>query len=289
MDLISCVINLRAKSTILSFDFSGHKVHAWFLDQIHNLNPEWSAQLHLENETRPFTVSPLMDGESIARTITAGERYWFRITGLTSTWSQTIAALAPGWQGKTIDIHPAAFQVETCPSDPNHHPWAGEACYETLQQIGKNSQNNKRLPLTFVTPTVFSSDGYDYVLPVPKLIYWNVWSRLTAMYPRYIDFDLTKFVERWTNVSRCEGETQREVYKNDGHTVDVSGFVGGELICFKKYNKKSNVTSKQWEQGLAHLRMLGALAFYFGVGRYTARGFGMVKPDNSIKSRYGER
>lgn len=274
MTWIAAVLSLRAKSSLSQPGFTGYKAQSWFLDQINNIDPNRAGELHDGSQPRPYSVSPLMDGEQPAVDIQAGSNYWLRITcfesGLTNLLRNALLPVV-----KQAYLSPVLFDIIDWTSDDANHPYAAEVGFEGLSQLSFQVRADS-IQLIFDTPTFFGANGFDTALPIPRLVYASAWQRLKPFLDVDPTIDAGAFAERNLVVSACNLYTREEKIKNNGRLVKNTGFVGSvtyRLVC----PKGDDISAGEWAKGAGLVRFLSAALFFTGTGRHTPRGFGLTR------------
>ena len=235
-------------------------LHAWFLDQVRQVDSEFSAQLHDEESEKPFTISAL-NGEIISSgkriQIFTKNKYRWYLTALSHRVAQWIA----GWIKKipsTIDLGDVAFKIDAC--NIVHAP-------TTYNQL-LNSENNKNVTLTFISPTSFRRKGHHFPLPLPTNIFhsylrrWNNFSGIT-----FEQDDFLAWVDECVLINRCQITTDKVLAGKKGA---VTGFTDAiELSLTREAAKQPEY------QELFYA--LGKLAPYCGTGHKTTFGLGQTR------------
>ncbi|MCD4738214.1 MAG: hypothetical protein K8R89_03015 [Anaerolineae bacterium] len=110
------VLTLKPTHVVMVPAFLGRAAHAWFLQEVHQDDPVWAAQLHAPDARKPFTLSPL--GTPGVRApggevhLPAGHPCYLRLTSISTGLTQRLLAdFAPRWVGSTLRLAGAPFKV----------------------------------------------------------------------------------------------------------------------------------------------------------------------------------
>lgn len=262
----SLVLNLIPSAAIPSSHLSGRHLHALFLDLVQSVDPELATFLHGQQTEKAFTLSLLQtnpQGPSLQwehqRAIAPHTPCWWRITflddSLFSKLTQLWLNLSPqhAWS-----LGGTALQVASIlgTSQPNQ-PWAGVISYASLHE--QSPDDERKIHLSFCTPTAFGFSDYDCALPSRDLVFksllkrWNKYSGIPFsesiiehIYPSFFDIRTEIVTDSRSKFIGCVGEI----------TFQVLGNVEPAII------KQVNT--------------LGQYAFYAGIGRKTPMGMGQI-------------
>jgi CRISPR-associated endoribonuclease Cas6 len=240
-------------------------LHAWFLDQMRQMSPVLSQQLHDNQEEKAFTLSGFLGPVKVRDRLAwfrAQDRYCCVITGLNAIVCQVLMQWCDRLpqeivlQGVRFAIV-AGYQVlpERCYSD----------CWEQAQR-GPLSLDNRSL--TFVSATGFRKAGNHMPLPIPENVLqsylrrWNIFSS--------IEFEQDAFLA-WVN--ECIVIVHHQIRSQKvqvGKAGSVTGFIGTvELGFTSKADKKPDFVK------LTHTLL--DCAPYFGTGHKVTFGLGQTR------------
>jgi CRISPR-associated endoribonuclease Cas6 len=234
-------------------------LHAWFLQQVQQSDPELSAYLHDEESEKAFTISAL-DGEinSSGRQLqlSANSTYRWYVTVLSrrvqewmAQWTQNLPSF--------VDLRDAPLQIQACNI---YHP---ATTYAELL----NSEHG-RMTLHFLTPTSFRRKGHHFPLPVPTNIFysylrrWNDFSGINVVQDEFLDW-----IDNCVLINRCQITTAKVPAGKRGSVTGFTGVI--ELGLTKEAEKNS--------QYYRLFYALGKLAPYCGTGHKTTFGLGQTR------------
>lgn len=121
--------------------------------------------------------------------------------------------------------------------------------------------------LVFETPTYFSRNGRDYVLPDPDLVFGSVLRRWNAFTPQPLRIERELSDELLSSLVVKSVTQLTTVDVEAAHGSVRSGFVGD--VTFATRSRSADIQSR--------FAALAAAADYLGVGAQTTRGFGVVQ------------
>ena len=193
-------------------------LHAWFLGQVQQTDPDLSKLLHDEQSEKAFTISGL-EGDLLPGSkefLLLGDRiYRWYVTGLSkpvvqwlSQWLQNLP--------EEIDLRNAPLLIRS---------WDIAFAPTTYQQLlTAEPSSSPTIKLSFVTPTSFRSKGHHFPLPVPENVfhsYLRRWNNFSG-----VNFDQAEFLN-WIDenaiISRHKLESQKVAAGKKGM---VTGFTG---------------------------------------------------------------
>ncbi len=235
-------------------------LHAWFLDQMRQLDPELSAYLHDGGSEKAFTVSDLlgslpMRGRQIA--IVAGETYQWSVSGLSQKVSDSLAR----WLAQIpniLDLRSAPLQIQAISlAEPA----------TSYTQLFTQTYPSAPVSFSFLTPTSFRRKGHHLPLPWPTNVYgsylrrWNDFSGLPI--------DQETFLT-WIDESVIIRQHRLESVKvSGGKAGSVTGFLGAVEFGLSKEGQENQEFSQ-------YFYALSALAPYCGTGHKTTHGLGQT-------------
>lgn len=228
----------------------------------------FSKGMHQPNYLRAYTASSLFSDHPLTGLFSRDERYFLRFTALNE---ETVCAFRKATHpserlctGKVINLAGANMQVMAAYFSPSLHPMAAMTSYNTLWNgmIKQAGRLPPRIQLSFNSPTFFKSTQTASVTPFlsPQLVFaslaahWRACSQLEipALFLEYIK----------TSIQTLEDDLEL-VEVNDGR-IPRCGSVGSVTY------QAANPRSPYWL--FAHI--LARFAFFSGVGKGTASGFG---------------
>ncbi|MEA5593476.1 CRISPR-associated endoribonuclease Cas6 [Rivularia sp. UHCC 0363] len=235
-------------------------LHAWFLDQVRQTNPELSAYLHDGESEKPFTISRLQgellsDGKQLQ--LIENSNYQWYVSALSSRlvewmthWLQNLP--------QTIELRNAPLQIK---SVEIAHPATTYA--QLLESKSKNS-----LSLSYISPTSFRRKKHHFPLPLPFNIFhsylrrWNDFSGLPVEQDAFLEW-----IDENVIIQRHQISTTRVP---GGKRGLVTGFTGAVEFGLSKdaLNQPEYVNL---------FKALGELAPYCGTGHKTTFGLGQTR------------
>ena len=242
-------------------------LHAWWLDQVRQLDPDLSAYLHDGESEKPFTLSALQ-GVAIAPSgvpkLNAQETYTWTITAL----SQPVAAWLATWlkQPPTqIDLRGAPLQIldwGLSNPTPTHPP----ITYEQLLDLP--IPPTPTIALSFLSPTSFRRRKHHFPLPVPTNLFhsylrrWNDFSGIEYDQDEFLDW-----IEESVIILRHHLQSVKTVAGKRG---SVTGFTGAIELGLTR----AAIADTEYVQLFL---ALGQLAAYCGTGHKTTFGLGQTR------------
>lgn len=237
-------------------------LHAWFLKQVQQTNPELSQLLHDNADEKAFTISGL-DGQFVG-----GQEQLQLYPKETYHWSVTVFSQAlVYWLGRWLAKLPEEISLYHAPLKILQVEVVQPAMtYAELAEAAIPRQ--KKLALSFPAPTSFRRKGKHFPLPMPMNLfhsYGRRWNDLSG-HP----FELEPFldwVDTHTVIHRYSLQTSKvAVGKGQG---TVTGFVGAIELGLDKKAEAS-------PENTAWFYRLGQYAAYCGTGHKTTFGLGQT-------------
>lgn len=266
--LVAIVVTLTSPTDTTLHTQLGRANYAATLARLNQLDPVLGAQIHDGDGPKPLTCSGLLNAETNGAgvAIRAGERYFWRVTGLTEEVSRALVAAFLEQPPRLWTVGNHTFSVEETICDSAQHPWSGHTTYETLaaQQLLQPEQLAQQTTLLFATPTAFKSAGMHIPLPLPNLLFgslverWNTFSTVT------LDPAMRHFGEELVAISYYKLQSIPFEQKGGGLTIGGVGKVTYRALGGDRY----------W---LAVFQMLTDFALYSGAGVKTTSGMGQVR------------
>ena len=273
-DLLSIVLELRppiGASTPLK-PWYGRAAQALFLNAVRRAHsPALAARMHEENHVRAYTASSLFSDRPLNGLLDPASRYYLRFTALDETSAAALRkAVLPGsplGPNERVHLAGADLRIQAAYFSPFQHPLAGSESSarvwsETMQSAGKLPP---RLSFQLNTPTFFKETQSASLTPFPspRLFFCSLADRWKVHMNLEIPPGFRQFVQDYlvlveddlSLVTLSDGEHER------------CGSVGRlSFACARP-------DSPYWI--FAHI--LARFAFYSGVGKETARGFGQTE------------
>lgn len=291
----SLVLNFSPISPIPPGFTSGKNLHAFFLNLVSSVDADLGAQMHDNQASKAFTLSPLQmlrepkENRSNMPVLSGAKQ-----SALPVRWTH-LEAIAPNtpcwWRISLLDDrlfgHLSQLWLNLNPSQPWHlgpanlhitsvlgtpqstQPWANFCNYEQL--YAQASSENRRLTLQFCTPTAFRQGKYDSSMPTAERVFgsllrrWNAYSGLE--FPKEI---LAAVQDSQVNIRTEVAVDPRSQFQHTGARVNpcnrFTGCVG--KVTFQILGRVTPETVRQ-------LNALADFALYAGVGRKTTMGMGM--------------
>lgn len=244
-------------------------LHAWFLDQVRQSNPELSAYLHNGESEKPFTISALQ-GLTVAPggipKLNAQTTYTWTLTALSKPLVQWLSAWLKS-PPTEIDLRGAPLRVldwglpHSSTSSPVHLP-------TTYTQLFETPPPGNTLALSFHSPTSFRRKGNHFPLPVPTNLFHSYLRRWNDF--AEIEYDPEDFLD-WIDESVLIQQHHLQSVKTvAGKKGSVTGFTGAiELGLTQAAAHEPEYVQLFWA--------LGRLAPYCGTGHKTTFGLGQTR------------
>jgi CRISPR-associated endoribonuclease Cas6 len=235
-------------------------LHAWFLDQIRQIDPKLSAELHDNQAEKAFTLSGFLGATPPSNrsiNFSATTTYHCQITAL----NKTLSTALKNWQPpNTITLRNSTFQITQRQTN------LPATTYKTLWD---NTNLDHELNLNFLSATAFHKNGNHMPLPIPENLFhsylrrWNIFSDY--------QFDPTEFLNWVREGVVLLRHNIRSIKVQPGKQGSVTGFMG---------NIQLGITDKaQYQVDFSHLaHALIAAAPYFGTGHKVTFGLGQTRP-----------
>lgn len=175
-ELVGLVFDLEPTTSTSLYSQYTIGLHAWFLDQVRQFNPELSAYLHDGESEKPFNISAL-SGQFLASgrqlQLQAKQIYRWQVNAL----SPRVVQFLKQWLTQLpqiLDLRDAPLQIKQV--SIAHSP----TTYAQLLQSSPEKRSN--VNFSFVSPTSFRRKGNHFPLPVPVNLFhsylrrWNDFS-----------------------------------------------------------------------------------------------------------------
>lgn len=260
-ELVSLVLDLEATNSINLYSQYTIGLHAWFLDQVRQINPTLSAYLHDSESEKPFSISAL-EGQLFPTgkqlQIQANQIYRWQIHAI----SQPVVKFLSEWliqPPTTLKLRDAVLQIKQI--SIIHPP----TTYKHLLQ--SSTGNHKNINLSFISPTSFRRKGHHFPLPVPVNLFhsylrrWNDFSGMVIEQEAFLEWiDENVIIHKY----RLES-----VKVAAGKRGSVTGFTGAISLGLSQ----SALTNIEFTQLFYALLQL---APYCGTGHKTTFGLGQT-------------
>lgn len=261
-EIVSITLTLRAIADIeLSHNYTT-ALHAWFLHQVRDSDPQLSAYLHDGQSEKAFVISPLNGNlEPIANTFlaTANSTYTWTISAL----SKTLCAWLHTWyinHPETINLYKGNFAIEQI--NINQPP----TTYNSLWSSSSNLA--PRFILTFLTPTCFRSKNHHLPLPIPINIFHSYLRRWNDFAPEaFPQEEFLAWIEKVVYITNYELNCTKVAVAKQGY---VTGFTGTVEFAIDLKTSRNSDFEKL-------LSALIKLANYCGTGHKTTFGLGQTR------------
>lgn len=262
-ELVGLVFDLEP--TISSSLYSQYTIglHAWFLDQVRQFDPNLSAYLHDGESEKPFNISAL-EGQLLPTgrqlQLEANQIYRWHINAL----SQKVVQFLKQWLTqlpKTLDLRDIPLQIKQV--NIAHPP-------TTYAQLLQSSNQPSNVNLSFISPTSFRRKGHHFPLPVPVNLFhsylrrWNDFSGIPVLQEPFLDW-----IDEGVIIHQHHLESVKVAAGKRG---SVTGFTGA-ISCGLSKAALANSEFTQLFYALTRL------APYCGTGHKTTFGLGQTRLD----------
>ncbi|ALB41816.1 CRISPR-associated protein Cas6 [Anabaena sp. WA102] len=272
-ELVSLVFDLEVTDSTALYSQYTIGLHAWFLDQVRQINPTLSAYLHDGESEKPFSISAL-EGQLLPTgkqlQLQSNQIYRWQINAI----SQPVVQFLSQWliqPPTTLKLRDACLQVKqiSIVNPPT-----------TYNKLLQSSINHKNINLSFISPTSFRRKGHHFPLPVPFNLFHSYLRRWNDFSGMPIEQD--GFLE-WIDENVIIHKHRLESVKvAAGKRGSVTGFTGAISLGLTK-TALNNIEFTQLFYALVQL------APYCGTGHKTTFGLGQtcldwVNPESNISS-----
>ncbi|KKD37590.1 CRISPR-associated endoribonuclease Cas6 [Limnoraphis robusta] len=261
-ELVGLALALRPSGADLLYPQYTIGLHAWFLDQVRQTNPDLSAYLHDGESEKPFTLSGLEGGLKMSGKhlqLQPEQTYLWSITALSKP--------VVGWLAEWVKRLPPQVELRNA-------PLTIQSCQIALapttyrQLFDAPIPKPARINLSFLSPTSFRRKGHHFPLPLPTNLFhsylrrWNDFSNLPVEQESFLDWvDESVIIQRHQIASAKVAAGKRGM---------VTGFTGAIELGL---SKKSSLASAENQQ---LFYALGRFAPYCGTGHKTTFGLGQT-------------
>jgi CRISPR-associated endoribonuclease Cas6 len=258
-DLIGITFTLKPDRDLTLHPQYTTQLHGWFLDQIRQINPELSQQLHDGQGEKAFSISQLQGSiviQGINQLLSAQNTYQWEITALSRPLCDGLCQ----W----LDRSPTRLEL----SSGNYQILNFQSCSPptTYAEIWQQSSfATTPLELTFTSATSFRKRGNHMPLPIPENLFHSYLRR-------WNHFATDKFEQEpflgWVNehvvILRHD---IRSIKVQAGKSGSVTGFIGSIQLGF-------TAKAKQQPAYIQLIRALTTCAPYFNTGHKVTFGLG---------------
>ena len=186
-ELVSLVFELEVTDSTALYSQYTIGLHAWFLDQVRQINPTLSAYLHDSESEKPFSISAL-EGQLLPTgkqlQLQANYRYRWQINAI----SQPVVQFLSQWLTQpptTLKLRDACLQIKqiSIVNPPT-----------TYNQLLQSFINHRNIHLSFISPTSFRRKGHHFPLPVPFNLFhsylrrWNDFSGMPIEQEAFLEW-----------------------------------------------------------------------------------------------------
>ncbi|BAZ88171.1 CRISPR-associated endoribonuclease Cas6 [Dolichospermum compactum] len=272
-ELVSLVFDLEVTDSTALYSQYTIGLHAWFLDQVRQINPALSAYLHDGESEKTFSISAL-EGQLLPTgkklQLQANHIYRWQINAI----SQPVVQFLSEWliqPPTTLKLRDVCLQIKQI-SIVN--------LPTTYKKLLQSSINHRNINLSFVSPTSFRRKGHHFPLPVPFNLfhsYLRRWNDFSGM-----PIEQEAFLE-WIDENVIIHKHHLESVKvAAGKLGSVTGFTGAISLGLTK-TALDNIEFTQLFYALVQL------APYCGTGHKTTFGLGQtcldwVNPESNTSS-----
>ena len=286
--ILSALISLTSISSAPILGALGRPAQAWFLSQVMQKRPRLAEALHDGNDSKPFTVSTLLDSNchplKAGDRLTEGQDCWLRVTTIGEELSDTVLKTVLQKLPARLALYKMEFRVDGYTLSPREHPWAGETSFAEIAQDSQYVKVSREARMEFVSPTAFRSNGNDISLPIPGQVFRSLWQKWNAFCPESMQLQefWPEFVENCilvnelTSVNTIHWEFAEGTH---GAATGFTGTIGFSLLPKTKIYKK---WQPYWDGADVVMQSLTRFAFYSGVGHHSTIGMGQARLVSSV-------
>lgn len=263
-ELVGLVFELESTASALLYSQYTIGLHAWFLEQVRQFDPDLSAYLHDGESEKPFNISAL-SGQLVASgkqlRLEANQIYYWHVNAL----SQRVAQFLKHWLTQLperLDLKGASLEIKKV-----------SIAYAptTYKQLLESSTDRPfTISLSFISPTSFRRKGNHFPLPVPENLfhsYLRRWNDFSAMPTEQEPF--LKWIDEGVIIHQHRLESEKVAAGKRG---SVTGFTGAISLGLTK----AALTKEKFSE---LFYALVRLAPYCGTGHKTTFGLGQTRLD----------
>jgi CRISPR-associated endoribonuclease Cas6 len=267
IELVGLKIELQPETNSYLFADYNKGLHAWFLQQIKQIDPQLSQTFHDDPDNKAFTLS-MLNGKITTYnqrlTLEAKETYSLFITLLSKqgiTWLQNWLLKMP----VTINLKDIIFKIK------NIKISLPPTSYLKLSQVKPNAQ----LKLTFLSVTTFRRKGNHFPLPLPFNVFQSYLRRWLNFSGQIIDRE--NFLN-WI-------DTEIIITQHQLESLKIMGAKGGSITGFMGTIAYNITYEGQKNQEYVQLySSLGQFAPFCATGHKTPFGLGQTRLNWSLTS-----
>ncbi|MEH1976236.1 MAG: CRISPR-associated endoribonuclease Cas6 [Nostoc sp.] len=261
-ELVGLVFELEPTTSTSLYSQYTIGLHAWFLDQVRQFNPELSAYLHDGESEKPFNISAL-SGQLLASgrqlQLEAKQIYRWHVNAL----SPRVVQFLKQWLTQLpqiLDLRGAPLQIKQVSIAHSATTYA-----QLLQSLPEKTVN-----FSFVSPTSFRRKGHHFPLPVPVNLFhsylrrWNDFSGIPIEQEPFLHW-----IDEGVIIHQHRLESMKVAAGKRG---SVTGFTG-VMSCGLSKAALANSEFTPLFYALARL------APYCGTGHKTTFGLGQTRLD----------
>jgi CRISPR-associated endoribonuclease Cas6 len=261
-ELVGLVLELTPCTASYLYAQYAIGLHAWFLAQVQQTDPDLSQFLHDEQSEKAFTISGL-SGELVTSgkdfQILPDRIYRWYITGLSlrvvqwlSQWLQNLP--------EQIDLRNAPLLIRSW--DIAFPPTT------YLKLLTADLPIQSTIKLSFTSPTSFRSKGHHFPLPVPENVFHSYLRRWNNFSGTQVDQDeFLNWIEENVIIIRHKVESKKVAAGKKGM---VTGFTGAVEFGLGR-------SAHNCPDFVQLFYALGRLAPYCGTGHKTTFGLGQTR------------
>ncbi|MGL5063482.1 MAG: CRISPR-associated endoribonuclease Cas6 [Microcoleus sp.] len=263
-ELVGLVLELTPRTASYLYAQYAIGLHAWFLAQVQQTDPELSQILHDEQSEKAFTISGL-----VGDLLSAGKEFQL-LTDRTYRWYVTgLSVRVVRWLSEWVKNLPEYIDLRN--ADLLIRSWditLSPTSY--LQLLTAEAPASSTIKLSFITPTSFRSKKHHFPLPVPENVfhsYLRRWNNFSGM-----NVDQTEFlawIEENVIITRHKLESQKVAAGKKGM---VTGFTGAVEFGLGR-------SARDRQDFVQLFYALGRLAPYCGTGHKTTFGLGQTRAE----------
>lgn len=234
-------------------------LHAWFLHQIRDIDPDLSAYMHNGESEKPFSLTGL-DGQFIPQSqslqLQQNKRYRWHINALCKSVAQGLATWLRQLPNEIVLKNtPLTIESVSLAQPPT--------TYAKLLAQGQAGEGS--VSLSFKSPTSFRRKGHHLPLPWPTNVFhsylrrWNHFSHQPVNQDDFLDW-----VDTYVIITQHQLSTHKVAAGKQG---SVTGFTGAVTYAIDR----RGITEKPFVEMFYALTQL---APYCGTGHKTTFGLG---------------
>lgn len=281
-ELASIVLRVQPQNNFSLYPQYTIGLHAWFLDQVRQSDPDLATQLHDDQTEKPFTLSGLFNPQNPFDRPLSLQRdrpYHWSITALSQPLTQWLAT----WLKQPTSVielrnAPLLLLDWAIANPPTTYQQLFAEAEQLLQRYERSpsaeppAESPLPVPsafnLSFVSPTSFRHRKHHLPLPVPENVFhsylrrWNLFSAIEFDAEDYLDW-----IDEMVVIVRHHVTSQKVAAGKRG---SVTGFTGAVQFGL--------VPAAYTEPEFVQLFLaLGGLAPYCGTGHKTTFGLGQTR------------